>query len=200
MNDRPLPNGWRLSEPYSESKQGEYVKRVTEELAAIPRMKIPPTKTQTPATQALLDAQKSRPEWQDEEYIRDKWAKDFPEHAQVRNPDGSVNTGERQLGIQETLLVEDIRHKGRNTLGQSAEGSVSKEKRQKGIEAFTYSKPANPTEAEIARLKKLEPMEAVVVSVPVTDEKPNVSWWNRLRWTLFSYEGESLESFLGRHK
>lgn len=196
---RPLPNGWRLSLPYEQSRETAHVKRMVDELKAIPRQKIPPTTTQAPSTQALLDAQKARPEWEDAKYIREKWAKDFPEHTQVRNPDGSIDVGERPVSINEALLVENTRRAQKNTIGQSTESSVSGEKRQRGIEAFTYSEPANLSNAELERLAKLNEMEAVVAAEPPKQSEPKeYSWWTRLRWQLFAYPGESLESFGGR--
>ena len=175
MNDeqRPLPNGWRLSAPYPESKEADYVKRVVEELKAIPRIKMPVSLEQTPVTQALLDAQKLRPEHQDAEYIRNKMDAPISEAAQIRDASGGINVGTRQLGVEEMLIAEDIRHKGRNTLGQSEASSVDTDKRQAGIEAFTYSKPADLTQEQIKRLTKLTEIVNTPLE-PVEPKKPTL--------------------------
>lgn len=174
---RVLSNGMRVSDPYTVSKQSAYVKRMVEELGAIPRDKRPPTTTQEPSTIALLAAQKLRPESEDAAYITLRRNTPIAKEAQVRHADGTVNTGERQLNYQDVLLFEDNRKKARNTIGQSELSSVDAEKREKGIHAFTYSKPAEPATEDLQRLKLLMGMDAVVATEIPKPVRPKRPWW-----------------------
>lgn len=174
---RVLSNGMRVSEPYTVSKQSAYVKRMVDELKAIPREKRPPTTTQEPSTVALLEAQRLRPESEDAAYIALRRNTPIAKEAQVRHADGTVNTGERHLNYQDVLLFEDNRKKARNTMGQSELSSVDAEKKEKAIQAFTYSKPAEPAAEDLKRLKSLTEMDAVMateVPKPIRSKKP---WW-----------------------
>lgn len=77
--------------------------------------------------------------------------------------------GLRALDAKETILAEDNRRKSKNSLGDSKDSSVNKEKRQKGIEAFTYSRPAKLTAEETKRVTKLEE----IVNTPLEPENAN---------------------------
>lgn len=179
---RVLSNGMRVSEPYSISKQSEYVRRVTEEIRASPREKIPGTTTQAPSTVMLLEAQKNRPECDDAAYWKMRRDTPIDPKAQLRHEDGTINHGTRSLGIDEVLLVEDTRRKSKNAIGQSEEGSVDAQKRERGIQAFTYSRPADLSQPEIDRVKVLGGMDAVIAIEkprPKPEEK-KVSWLRRL--------------------
>lgn len=163
---RELSNGWRISEPYRESKQTAYVKQVTEELLAIPRQKIPPTTVQPASTQATLD--------RDPALDALHWNRQTPlEWKAVPDADLTTEWGRekavaaRQLKPQEMLLIEDIRHKSRNTLGDSDSSSMDKEKRETAIQAFTYSKPAELTAEQLKRVTKLEE----IVNTPLDPPK-----------------------------
>lgn len=163
MNDeqRPLPNGWKLSEPYHESKQADYVKRVVEELKAIPRIKIPPTTTQCASTQAVLDRDPAL----DEQH----WNRPLPAEL-----DWKREIVERSIGPQEYETAKSAQRSSKNTVGQSELGSVDKEKRQRGIDAFTYSKPAELTPDQIKKLTKLT--EIVNTPLEPEPEKPKGIW------------------------
>lgn len=141
--------GWRVGEEYAESKQAEYVKRVVEELNAIPRQKIPPTKEQALSTQKLLAAQALRDPKDDEAYWEEKWSAPFPEGVVAEEvPRGDWN-------LSDVAIAEGLRHGVRNTTGQSQESSVSEESRDKGIQAFTYSKPADLSKEDMDRVVEL---------------------------------------------
>lgn len=188
---RPLPEGWRMV-PFPVEKIEAHernAKEIAKLIDAIPRVKSKAPDTwngkpvesltaeereafifslQPESTQKAIVAQKSRKPSEDNDYLL------RPIENAVANPEAkSLDelTAKRTLGIEETLLVEDIRRKGRNTQGQSAQGSVSEEKRTAGIEAFTYSKPAEPSDADIKRLLKLREMKAVIPS-PIYDPEP----------------------------
>lgn len=182
---RILSNGWRVSEPYRESKQADYVKQMTTELLAIPRQKIAPTTEQSASTQALLEAQKFRPEWRDKEYWDRALPTDWKAVPEAKSNDESV--GMRSFTPTEFVLAQSARDAPKNSIGQSESSSVDSEKREKGIEAFTYSEPAKLTPEQIKKLTKL----TEIVSTPLEPEEPKEegflsrmqlklqSWWFR---------------------
>lgn len=189
MTDRPLPNGWRISEPYTESKQWDYVKRVSEELSAVPRQKkqVPNTwngkpielltqaereefyfSMQPESTKKALLAQKERSPHEDIEHLL------RPLPACLANPEAEDKeslVGARIMRPDE-MAIETTRRRGsKNTIGQSVESSVDKDKRDKGIFAFTYSRPAELSDDQKKRLSKLTEIDAVVAEKP-THTKP----------------------------
>lgn len=217
---RPLPNGWRMSDPYCESRktaeEREEFDRVVKEMLAMPRPKpnLPthfegiPIKQlegdakerfifsmQSPGTQAAMLRQKGRKPEDDNAWL----LREMPDTTPSPEAMEAVKTRMSTL-TPEIILMEKGLKTGRNTLSQSTKGSVSTEKRQAGIEAFTYSKPATLEDSEIGRIKRLRELEAVVAEAPEKKEilKQKISWFDRLKWTFFSYEGESLESFVGK--
>lgn len=172
--ERKLPNGWRLSEDYSISKQEDYVKEMTKELLARPRPKVIPSTIQCASTQATLDRDPSK----DAEH----WNRHLPEGVQVEQK-------ERPLSPAEILPFESARRSGKNALGNSDQSSVDKEKRQKGIEAFTYSKPAILTEEQRRKVTKLEE----IVNTPLEPvKKKNRGWFKDKLYRMGLY-GDILE-------
>lgn len=91
--------------------------------------------------------------------------------------DLDMAVAKRELGIEEALLVQDIRQKARNTLGRSELSSVTPELRIKGIEAYIYSRPAELTKEELKKVTKLEEIK----STPLEQIKPKPSFWNKLK-------------------
>lgn len=194
---RTLTGGWRITEPYSVSKdEGRYARQVAEEVKAIPRLK-PKVPThfngkliadltpeerleffismQQPSTQKTL----RRDPKDDAQYIFDKANKPIDPSAQVRDADGNVDTGDRHLGIEEMLLVEDTRRKPKNSIGQGTKGSVDAEKRDRGIHAFTYSKPYDPSADELERLQKIKAVKATESAIPdFSPAKPEPKEYN----------------------
>lgn len=164
---RVLSTGWKVSDPYPISRQEEYVKRVVEELKAIPRLKIPPTTTQCASTQAVLDRDPSK----DAEY----WNRSIPENWKAV-PDADLSTPEgrdkavakRNVDPTEVAIAEDARRKSKNTIGDSEASSVTPEKRERGIWAFTYSKPVQLTPEQLKKVTKLEE----IVNTPIEPKKP----------------------------
>lgn len=193
MKDRKLPEGWRLSEEYSESKQAAYVKRVTEELSAIPRIKRPvPTTWQGKPIEELTQAEREefhfslQPESTKAALLAQKTRKpeDDMDHVLRPMPDCLANpeattldelTAKRNVDEIEVDLYRGMQRRSKNTIGQSDGISVDAEKRQRGIEAFTYSPPAKLTDEQFKKVKKLEEFEAIVPAFPTENEETKES-------------------------
>lgn len=185
-----------MSEPYSEGRDTAEIQRVAKEILRSrpcePR-KVPThfngkpvvelnsderkefiLSMQAPSTQATLRRDRS----EDAAYIEAKKNTPISASAQVRHEDGSINYGERKTSIDEVLLIEDTRRKPKNSIAQGTEGSVSKEKRDKGIWAFAYSKPYNPSDAELKRLKKIDSIQdAEVANAAANAPQKKRPWW-----------------------
>lgn len=192
-----LPPGWRISEEYSEPRQAEYVKKMVEEISAIPRIKVTgPThwqgkliadltaeereafyfSEQQPSTQAALLAQKTRKPEEDLDHL----LRPMPEC--IANPNATSLdelTAKRALDPQD-MILHITAAQGRNTIGQGDAGSVDREKRQKGIEAFTYSKPAVLTPEQEKKLTRLEE----IVNTPLEPPEPKKRWFSGF-WSKF---------------
>lgn len=150
---RALPNGWRIGEPYPISRQEDYVKQMTKELLERPRPKVIPSTIQCASTQATLD----RDPKDDEKH----WNRHLPTGVQVEQK-------ERPLSPAEILPFESARRSAKNTLGGSDISSVDQQKRQKGMEAFTYSKPADLTKEQRRKVTRLQE----IVNTPLEPPKP----------------------------
>lgn len=191
VTENRLPPGWRITE-LLESRQTEYVKAMVAELSALPRQRRETPTTfngkpieeltqaereefhfsqQCESTQKALLAQKNRKPHEDIDYL----LRPMPEC--IANPEAkSLDelTSKRTLDPSEVIQDKSLKQ-GRNQLGQSEKGSVDADKRQKGIEAFTYSEPAKLTEEQVKKLTKLQE----IVNTPLEPiEKPKKSWKN----------------------
>lgn len=187
-----LPEGWRVQEllpddPKVKEHQA-YIKRIAEELSAIPRLKreVPNTwkgipienltqeereefyfSQQEKSTQLAIVAQKTRYPEQDIDHLL------RPMPSCVANPEAkSLDelTSKRGLSPEDVILEKGLKQ-GRGTLGQSEKGSVDSEKRAKGVQAFTYSEPAKLTEEQIKKLTKLKE----IVNTPLEPTFPKDS-------------------------
>lgn len=195
--NKGLPPGWRVIEiEPGNAKLAEhlrYVKRVADELAAIPRIKreVPNTwqgkpieeltqeereefhfSQQPESTKAALLAQKTRKPHEDIDYLL------RPMPACIANPNATSLdelTSKRALDPQD-IAAHNGAKQGRNQLGQSDTGSVDREKREKGIQAFTYSKPAELTFEQMKKLVKLEE----IVNTPLELPTPGKPWWKKI--------------------
>lgn len=180
-------DGWRVSEPYSESKQAKFVKQMYDECMAeghpppkvIPTFKSPEEKEafifamQQPSTREAIIRQKTRAKEEDLDYLL------RPMPNCIANPEAKDRdelVGERRLYPGEVINYEKMRMSQKNTRGESKLSSVDNAKREKGIHAMTYSKPYDATLEEIKRLKKLEPMEAILPEF-APKERRERAWW-----------------------
>ena len=196
--DKPLPNGWKMS-PLAPHKIDEHLKEVRSvaaQLADIPRIKIEAPKEwngkpvdsltleerqafyfsmQAKSTQDALARQKTRKPEDDIDWL----LRPMPDCLAVPDAkDLDALTAMRQIDPMEYNIVQASRHNpNTNTIGQSTKSSVTPERREKGIHAFTYSKPANPTDDDIRRLKKLQGLEAVIAQDPPKEEPKRRPWW-----------------------
>lgn len=105
----------------------------------------------------------------------------------AKNRDELVGT--RPIDIRDIELHKATRV-GKNSLGDSKESSVSEELRERAVHAFTYSKPADLTEEELTRVRKLEILEAVS-AIPVEKKKEKLNLYGRFVSWLQSFLGEN---------
>lgn len=181
---KQLSNGFRVSEPYSVSKTGidvaDMVAAIKRERPLEPRAV--PThfkgklvselsaserdefifSIQAKSTQTTL----SRDPKDDAAYIYAKKNTPIDPSAQVRDQDGNIDYGTRHLELEEIDLIKQNRYSPKNSLWQGTESGASEETRKRASEAFTYSKPYNPTMAELERLQKLQGVDPTEVSIP----------------------------------
>jgi len=201
---KDLGGGWRISEPYSTPKQADYVKRMVEEtLAEGPR----PTplvpkefkgkaikdltaaereefifSMQAKSTQEAMLRQKTRKPEDDLEFL----LRPIPE-SYLAKPDAKTKaelTGERSLSADAVQAFQSWRNnRSKNTRGESKAASVDVDKRERAIEAFTYSKPAEPSIADLKRLKKADPLEGAIAPEEGSEakEKPPSGMVERFR-------------------
>jgi hypothetical protein len=188
---KPLPNGWRMSTPYSESRktveEKEDFDRVVKEMLSRPRPKpYVPThfegklvkdltgedkerfifSLQSPSTQAAMLRQKTRKPEDDNAWL----LREMPDTTPSPEAIEAVKTRMATL-TPEIILMEKGLKTGRNSLSQSTKGSVTSEKRQAGIEAFTYSKPASLEDSETGRIKRLREIKAVIAQAEAKQEE-----------------------------
>lgn len=161
-----MKGGWRVSQPYLIPRQKEYMDNVVEQLKKNPPMKrhIP----QFASTLANLELQK------DPDYKRD-WTAPLPDNVLARPDAIGVDelVGRRTFDPMEIAIVEDIRRKARNTLGQSELSSTSEESRERAVHHFMVSPPAELTEEE---------KERVVGLVEILSAPPPNEVWIELPW------------------
>jgi len=186
---RGLPEGWRIID-MAPDKIEEHLKTVArnvKELEAIPRTKRVPTLEQPPETQKLLDAQALRPLHMDEAYIAERWTKDLSEGAQLPG-DYSSNDGiKAAIGTREVSPEEyDSYPNTQGPLVDTGTPGTSPERREAAKEALLYSKPANPSDEDLKRLKKLQGLDAVAVTeLPENPKAKKLPLWARIVDFLF---------------
>jgi len=193
ISKRRLSSGWRVGEPYTVSKQEDYVKRMVEETLKGPRPgPVIPTTIQAKSTQATLD----RDPKDDAKHIERLFGP-MPEGWKAV-PDADMETEEgrakgvakRELGIDEVLLIEDTRRKPKNSVGQQETPTLTPEAKQRAVEAFTYSKPADLSLEPAERLKNITKLEEIV-NTPLEPEPPKKKGlWTRLWGSAKGYHDD----------
>lgn len=140
-----------ISEEYSEPVNAEYSSYVAAEQRKARRDKIPPTTTQSPSTIANMAKQAERHPFQDKEWVIRPISDDWLAVKDAKDLNEMV--GRRALDHEQVSHIESIRRGGSgNTLGDGFMSSVSPERRDSAINAFTYSKPYDPTTDELTRM------------------------------------------------
>lgn len=202
MIDRNLPPGWRIVDldPERAKEHLRYVELRAKELAAIPRVKVeapkPPAhatkeeleqfyfEQQCESTKAAILRQRERKPSEDIEYLL------RPIPACVANPEAKTLdelTSKRQLDASEVMLHMGTKF-GRNAQGQSA-ASSAENRREQAVNAFTYSKPAELSDADFKRITKSEPTGAIMASEPEPEKLPLDSFSFRLSCWLHKVTG-----------
>lgn len=129
-----------------------YVQEMAEALKKLPKR--PPSTEQSASTQALLERQANTPPELDFDWI----SRPLPTKEQAMAVPHAKTTdelvGKRDFDPTQVAVVEDIRRKGRNTLGQSFASSVTKESKERAVHAFTYSPPSALTPDQIRKAEE----------------------------------------------
>lgn len=195
-------NGWRLTAEYPEQRDAEYMCQMVEETLADPRPPKPIIPThfngkliadlsasekedfyfsmQLPFTQTAMKAQKERHPSEDREHALRPMADCLAvPHAKTKEE----LVAERHISIKDFNLAESARRTQKNTRGQSELGSVDPQKRERGIQAFTYSKPVELTDSELKKVTKLEEIKSDLLD----PQTPKKSLWKRIKLS-FGYE------------
>lgn len=148
---------------------GKPVKELTDDERAEFHLSLQPQ-----STKDALARQKTRDPREDFDWI----LRDMPDC--LANPEATTveeMVGERSLGIQEFIVCKGMQRAEKNTIGASTKSSVDEEKRERGINAFTYSQPAEITKDDIKRITNLTEIK----SEPPAIEKPKKkSLWDKL--------------------
>lgn len=141
------------------------------------RPKKPASTEQAPSTAQALKRQAERHPSEDKEWM----IRDMPNC--LANPEANTKdelVNKRNVDAQDALLHRSTQQ-SRNQLGDSKESSVTPKARDRGINAFTYSKPYVPTDTEIKRFNKLEAMDALAPDPSQEQSQVNKkSFWQRL--------------------
>lgn len=169
-----------------------YIEYMAKELSKRPKR--PKSTVQCASTQAVLD----RPVDQDLMH----WMRPIPLNWKA-NPNAKTLdevVGFRFFDATQVAIIEDIRHKARNTLGQTKLSSVTPESKEKAIHAFTYAPPAELSnspfkffETKLTEIIKYEPKKGDLRLEQTP--KPNSwevarTWWDKLtgKWRMKNYK------------
>jgi hypothetical protein len=135
---------------------------MVESLRALPYEKKISTE-QAESTKRIM----SRPKEEDEAWFN----RPLPENCSIKpevwanasreERDALVNA--RPVTVEEVDVIQDIRKKGRNNVGKTNETSVTSERKEAAVNAFTYTPPAPLTVSELERLVRM---------VPITEPEP----------------------------
>jgi hypothetical protein len=109
---------------------------------------------QCESTKLALELQKTRPITEDS-----AWSLRPMNPAYLANPNAKTQdelVAKKNFDAAQVAIVEDIRHKARNTLGGPVVSSVTPETREKAIHAFQYTPAAELPPEQIELVTKLE--------------------------------------------
>ncbi len=177
-------NGTSISETmldlqsYSVSKQADYVARTVKDLKdKRGDFKLPVSSEQSESTKRLLAMS-------EEELIKHRerpLPKDWLAVSDATNMDEAV--APRLFTPQEVALVEDIRHKSKNTTGDAiSEGQrgASKEAKVNAMAAFTCTPPAPLTDVQTQKLTEVTKIKEYEGPPPKAENKKS-KWFQRFQ-------------------
>lgn len=167
-----LPNGWRAT-PTLNPPHLEEILRIAEEMKKT-RVVRPPWEGQCASTMAALERQKTRKPEDDKEWAN----RPLPKEAQVRDDQGEVFIPKWSGDAKEVTVVEDIRRKARNTLGQTDLSGTTALSRESAANAFTYSKPATLTAEEKKKVTEIKAYTPLPMMVEEPAAPPKTFWEN----------------------
>lgn len=162
-----VPKAGRSNESFA------YTETLVEGLKARPKEKKQGTTIQAASTQKVLDMTDSElMEYRNRSLDLDKAInKDFITHALAHPLDDPLDA--RKISVHEFNIYEGMRRGSKNNLGASDKKGFSEEKRQRTIEAFTYSKPAPLTHIELEKVTRIDPITELKKLPP---EKRSTFW------------------------
>lgn len=142
----------KKTEEYSISKFSPYVEHMVENLKRTAPAKRPVSTIQCASTQAILN----RPKEKDAEHWNRPVLKEWMYNPDPKTPEEfDIAVAKRSVTLEEVVLVEGMRRSVKNTLGQQEEPSLSKELKEKAINAFYHSPPAELNQLEKARVTQM---------------------------------------------
>lgn len=163
------------AKPYTEkplAKPNEefqaYTKLMGDSLKHIPKK--PASTVQSASTQALMERHKN-PE-KAEEYEKYRNSPEYMDAIKGITP-------ERIISPDEFIVIEGLRRTSKNTTGQSEKSATTSERKEKAIDAFTYSEP---TELTAQQKEKLTKMNAIteLETMPKEEKKSFLDLFRRL--------------------
>ena len=187
--ERPVTNrigdGWKISDDYSVSKwHPDYLKtQVEETLAEGPRplpfvpkefngkliADLTPEENkafifsiQAKSTQEAMERQATRRPEDDLEYKLRPISEDYLAVKDAKTKEEL--TAERNIPVSEFHAFDSFRKKQKNTRGEQKEDTLSDAMRDKAINAFTYSRPANPSISDLKRLTNMDELDSIIAT------------------------------------
>ncbi len=162
----------KKSEWYPDPKNADLVRLMGQALANV--KKRPPTTTQCASTQAILD----RPVDQDEAHFN-RSILNWKAVPNAKTDDERV--GWRERDPSQVIVVEDIRRKGRNTIGQPNLSGSTPETKERAEHAFSYSQPAALTHEQIQQVLSLNKLIRHELTARDLPAEPKPSVWKRTK-------------------
>lgn len=151
--------GWRVSEPYSASRQKDSpVQKLTTELAKLPPKVFAPLSEQEILAMQQASTQKNIQRTQEEREAY--WASPLSDEAQVRDEMGNVFVGPpRSLSPEEFYIERNLKN-NRSLENEPMPPSVSPERRDKAIQAYCYSPGTTISPEDAHKITGLKPIES----------------------------------------
>lgn len=128
---------------------------------------------QQPSTMAIL----ARDPKDDEKH----WLRHLPEGVQIRDKDGNIDVAPRPVSVEEISHIESIRHRPKNSVGQSEKSGTSEKTRELAIDAYLYSPGIefkDLSKEDQQRVTELSPYsELPSVPAPETPKVTDKKFW-----------------------
>lgn len=180
---RVLSGGWRVSEPYSTPRQGEYAEQMAKEMRADPTYK----KREATTNQTLSFFESIDREARGE--ARD-WSAPLPDNVlavkDAKTKDELV--GERQFKILEMIKHVEAKHSSsdKRNIGKGIEHSASAERKEKAAHVFNVTPALKASEVDASEVvgivKILSQPPPIELKAKKTVKEMGMSLWEKLTW------------------